>query len=58
MRHEWIFDVLSDLRIYAQRNGLEDICRQTDRLIDVARQELTEKAKSEQERPDECNPPR
>ena len=58
MRHDWIFDVLIDLRIYAQENGLEKICRQTDQLIDVARQELTEKSETNDGRSDGCNLPR
>ncbi|MDZ7904580.1 MAG: hypothetical protein U5N55_01435 [Cypionkella sp.] len=49
MRHEWIFDVLTDLRKYAEKNGLVDIKSETDRLLDVARRELTEKTKSEQD---------
>ena len=44
MRHDWIFDVLTDLRSYAEKNNLPAIAQQAD----VARQELTEKTKSEQ----------
>lgn len=58
MRHDWIFDVLIDLRIYAQENGLEKICHQTDQLIDVARQELREKSEPNDGRSDGGHSPR
>jgi hypothetical protein len=36
MRHEWIFDVLSDLHAYASRNDLPGVARK----IEEAQQEL------------------
>ncbi len=48
MRHDWIFDVLTDLRSYAEKNNLPAIAQQADLALDVARQELTEKTRSEQ----------
>ena len=48
MRHDWIFDVLTDLRSYAEKNDLPAIAQQAEIALDVARKELTEKTKSEQ----------
>jgi hypothetical protein len=48
MRHDWIFDVLTDLRSYADKNGLSNISKETQRLLDVARTELSEQTKAEQ----------
>lgn len=48
MRHDWIFDVLTDLRSYAQKNGLDAIAAETDHLIQTARRELADKTRSEQ----------
>ncbi len=49
MRHDWIFDVLTDLRTYAEKNGLPAIAQQAEIALDVARKELTEKTKAEQD---------
>jgi hypothetical protein len=48
MRHDWIFDVLNDLRRYAEKNDLPNIATETTRLLDIARKELTEKTRAEQ----------
>lgn len=40
MRHDWIFDVLSDLRRYALRNGLPQLATQVDAALRVARAEI------------------
>jgi hypothetical protein len=48
MRHDWIFDVLTDLRSYAEKNNLPAIAQQAEIALEVARKELTEKTKSEQ----------
>ncbi len=48
MRHDWIFDVLADLRKYADKNDLPEIAAETDRMMAVARRELAALAKSEQ----------
>ncbi len=48
MRHDWIFDVLTDLRSYAEKNDLPAIAQQAEIALDVARKELTAKTKSEQ----------
>lgn len=47
MRHEWIFDVLKDLRNYAQKNGLPAIATEAERALDVARQELAQQTATE-----------
>ncbi|WP_430464896.1 hypothetical protein [Tabrizicola sp.] len=40
MRHDWIFDVLRDLRAYAQANGLPALAAKADEALRVARAEL------------------
>ncbi|MBL9062245.1 hypothetical protein [Tabrizicola sp.] len=39
MRHEWVFDVLSDLLTYATQNGLPRLAAKVSETIDVARSE-------------------
>ncbi len=39
MRHDWIIDVLSDLRSYAEQNGLPATARAADAALAVARDE-------------------
>lgn len=40
MRHEWIFDVLSDLRLYAQSNGLPALALKAEEALRIARAEV------------------
>lgn len=40
MRHDWIFDVLADLRSYAVKNGLPELAAQVDVTLRVARDEI------------------
>ncbi len=40
MRHDWIFDVLSDLRVYALRNDLPVTAEGAEKLLRLARAEL------------------
>ena len=40
MRHEWIFDVLSDLRLYAQSNGLPALAIKAEEALHIARAEV------------------
>lgn len=42
MRHEWIFDVLEDLRSYAVLNGLDDTAAKAEAALLAARVELRE----------------
>lgn len=44
MHHDWIFEVLDDLRSYALRNGLTATAAQTELALHVARAELGEAA--------------
>lgn len=48
MRHDWIFDVLTDLRKYAEKNDLAAIAAEAARMLDVVRKELSEKTRAEQ----------
>jgi hypothetical protein len=52
MRHEWILDVLTDLRLYAEKNCLPAIAIEAERALIVARAELLEKTAAEQTKPD------
>ena len=40
MRHEWIFDVLEDLRSYAVLKGLEDTAAKAEATLQAARLEV------------------
>ncbi len=40
MRHDWVFDVLSDLLTYATQNGLPKLAEKVSETIDVARGEI------------------
>lgn len=39
-RHQWIFDVLTDLRRYALANGLPALARKAEEAIETARAEI------------------
>jgi hypothetical protein len=58
MRHEWIFDVLKDLRNYAEKNGLSAIAAEAERALAVARKELAEQTVSENAAQDTSDPPK
>lgn len=40
MRHNWIFDVLSDLHAYASRNDLPGVARKVEDAIQELRREV------------------
>ncbi len=40
MSHDWIFDVLTDLRRYALKNGLPRLAAQMETSLHVARAEI------------------
>ncbi len=40
MRHDWIFDVLRDLKTYAQSNGLPGLAQKADEALRMARAEI------------------
>jgi hypothetical protein len=40
MRHDWIFDVLSDLQDYATQNDLPELALKVDEAMSVARREI------------------
>ncbi|MDP3195196.1 hypothetical protein [Tabrizicola sp.] len=40
MRHDWVFDVLSDLLTYATQNGLPRLAAKVTETIDEARREI------------------
>ena len=40
-RHDWIFDVLKDLRSYAQATGLPALAAKADETLRVARAEIS-----------------
>ncbi|MFP5480733.1 MAG: hypothetical protein ACLGIE_13780 [Alphaproteobacteria bacterium] len=42
MRHDWIFDVLTDLQAYADRNALQELALKLEETLAVARWELGE----------------
>ncbi len=40
MRHDWIFDVLTDLQSYALKNGLPRLAAQAEQTLHIARAEI------------------
>jgi hypothetical protein len=40
MAHEWIFEVLQDMRNYSQKNGLPALMEQLDEALRVAKTEI------------------
>jgi hypothetical protein len=40
MRHDWIFEVLQDLRSYAQKNGLPALAAKAEETLRVAEVEI------------------
>lgn len=42
MGHQWILDVLADLRAYAAQNGLLTLAAKTDETLRTARDELAD----------------
>ena len=62
MRHDWIFDVLKDLRSYAQSNGLPTLALKADEAMRVAQAEVAaclppDPAAEGGPEPDEATPP-
>jgi hypothetical protein len=56
MRHEWVFDVLSDLLAYATRNGLPRLDAKVSETIDEARREIDALGEGPQEPPQTAPP--
>lgn len=58
MRHDWIFDVLADLRAYAVKNGLPQLAAQVEVALRVAREEIAaEVIAGDDDEPDDGMPP-
>lgn len=53
MRHDWIFDVLNDLRSYALQNDLPALAEQAERTLRIARAEIASLTHEENETPEE-----
>lgn len=46
MRHDWIFDVLSDLHAYAESNELPELEQSVKETLRIARQVIEQKARA------------
>jgi hypothetical protein len=57
MSHDWIFDVLTDLRTYAQRNGLSKLATQVEAALLVAQAEIPLAERAPDDDTDGCAPP-
>lgn len=44
MRHDWIFDILSDLHDYASRNDLPELALKVQETLVIARREVEAEA--------------
>ena len=51
MRHNWIYDVLADLRAYAEENDLPALAAQVTATLRVADKEVAEEAFARLSRP-------
>lgn len=51
MRHDWVFDVLSDLLAYATQNDLPRLASKVSETIDVARDEIAAAGEGQDEPP-------
>ncbi len=40
MGHDWVFDVLKDLKSYAEANGFAGLAAKADETLQVARSEI------------------
>ena len=49
MRHDWIFDVLTDLRSYALQNDLRDLAEQVEMALRTARRDVAAAHRAEVE---------
>ena len=49
MRHDWIFDVLTDLRSYALQNDLRDLAEQVEIALRTARRDVAAAHRAEAE---------
>lgn len=47
MRHDWIFNMLSDLHDYACRNDLPDLAQKVEETLITARREIGVEVESE-----------
>jgi hypothetical protein len=57
MRHDWVFDVLSDLLTYATQNGLPRLAVKVSETIDEARIEIAAAGGGPDEPPPTPPPP-
>ncbi|MFN3281659.1 MAG: hypothetical protein ACK40I_08340 [Tabrizicola sp.] len=57
MRHDWVFDVLSDLLDYATRNGLTGLAAKVSDAIATARREI-DAGEAGQDEPSQVSPPK
>ena len=59
MRHDWIFDVLTDLRSYALQNELRDLAEQVEIALRTARRDVAaaDRAQAEVDGPAEDDIP-
>ncbi|PZR00474.1 MAG: hypothetical protein DI533_07855 [Cereibacter sphaeroides] len=57
MGHDWIFDVLNDLRQYAQKNGLSKLAAQVEIALQVAEEEIAAAERDPDENDEDVPPP-
>lgn len=57
MRHDWIFEVLNDLRSYAQKNDLPALAEQAERTLRIARAEIAARGSDPDQGNDSGPPP-
>ena len=40
MGHDWLFEVLADMKSYAERHGMSDLAAKIDETAEVARRDV------------------
>ncbi|MGQ0563438.1 MAG: hypothetical protein ACT4OK_00005 [Gemmobacter sp.] len=56
MRHDWIFDVLTDLRSYAQKNNLPETAEGAEVLLRLVRAEVAARSSGDDDGGDASGP--
>ena len=56
MRHDWVFDVLSDLLAYATRNGLPRLAAKVSEALEEARREVDAPGEAPDDLPPQAPP--
>lgn len=51
--HDWVFDVLADLKTYAEAQGFNELAQQAEHTLEVARREIAAARRAAPRPPDD-----